>query len=322
MPVILTQHYAPSDRIYEDAEFSLYHYPRVYFSRVRPYDRYIYYRPLGKSRVRGDSKMYFGHGILGDWFDDPNRPNHRFVNLISGELFSRPVPIQDLAGRYYETETTKPPQFQAAVRDISEITYYKLLAAGDVRSAGLSLMPTTENIAATPPPVGLPGVPRDVFREIDRIPPGAGYVPSGETILNVYESAALQERARRDHQGVLATIQAEVNKRGGITFYNNNVDLFASIGASRMLVEAKSLGDVRAAVDRVRYGIGQVADYSYRYADELQGAQKVLAVGARMPSALTWLGNVLDAERTAFLYSLDGTIEPMNDTAQTLPLFA
>ena len=50
MPVILTQHFSPSDRVYEDAEFSLYHFPRIYFSRVRPYDRFIYYRPLGKRK--------------------------------------------------------------------------------------------------------------------------------------------------------------------------------------------------------------------------------------------------------------------------------
>ena len=41
MPVILTQHYSPSDRIYQDAEYSLYHYPKQYFSRIRPGDRFI-----------------------------------------------------------------------------------------------------------------------------------------------------------------------------------------------------------------------------------------------------------------------------------------
>lgn len=71
MPVILTQHFSANDRPYEDAEMSLYHYPRVYFSRVAAYDRFVYYRPLGKSERRPDSMRYFGYGVLGVPFDDP-----------------------------------------------------------------------------------------------------------------------------------------------------------------------------------------------------------------------------------------------------------
>jgi len=52
MPVVLMQHFSPGDRVYLDVETSLYHYPRQYFSRVLPYDQFVYYRPLGKSRRR------------------------------------------------------------------------------------------------------------------------------------------------------------------------------------------------------------------------------------------------------------------------------
>jgi hypothetical protein len=152
-----------------------------------------------------------------------------------------------------------------------------------------------------------------------RIPPGAGYVPSGETRVNVFESAALQERARADHQGVLQTIQDAVHKLGGTTWYNNNVDLFARIGERRFLIEAKSLNDVRSAVDRVRYGIGQLADYSFRYGAELGGPQKLLALPVRPPREVAWLGAVLDQERTAFLAAADGVIDPLNETARDLP---
>jgi hypothetical protein len=321
LPVILTQHYSATDRPYEDAEYSLYHYPRVYFSRVRSYDRFIYYRPLGKSQARPDSKHYFGYGILGEIADDPFRADHRFVNIIQALPFQQLVPIVDVRNRYYETEGDRPPQFQAAVRDISETAYYKILAAADMSSEGLSFLPSTESIAALPFPDLSIIAPRDRFRKIERIPPGAGYVPSGETILNVYESAALQERARRDHQDVLLTIQQEVLRRGGSTWYNNNVDLFARVGDDRMLIEAKSLGDFRNAVDRMRYGIGQLADYSYRYRDELEGARKVLAFGHRPPRELTWLGNILDQERTAFVHASDGTLEPLNESARSLPIF-
>jgi hypothetical protein len=321
VPVVLSQHFSPADRTYEDAEFALYHYPRVYFNRIRPYDRFIYYRPLGKARSRPDSKHYFGHGVLGRWFDDPHRSDHRFVPIIQGQgqYFPTLVPLLDARGLYYETESDRQPQGQAAVRDISETAYYRILAAGDVSSAGLSLLPSTESLVDLPLPVAASSVPRDAFREISTIPPGAGYVPSGSLPLNVYESAALQERARSDHQGILTMIQQAVRQRGGATWYNNNVDLFAELGEQRFLIEAKSLNDVRDSVNRVRYGIGQLADYAYRYGAELRGPQKVLALGTRPPRETAWLGAVLDQERTAFLLAAEGVIEPMNDTAQRVP---
>jgi hypothetical protein len=319
VPVILAQHFSPSDRTYEDAEFSLYHFPRVYFSRIRPYDRFIYYRPLGKSRARADSKHYFGHGVFGQWYEDVRRPDHRFVDLIKAEPFPFLVPLADARGHYYETEGERPPQGQAAVRDLSETAYYRILAAAGVSSVALSLLPSTETLLDRPVPLAAAPVPRDRFREITSIPPGAGYVPSGEAILNVYESAALQERARADHQDVLQCIQSAVLRAGGATWYNNNVDLFARLGERRFLIEAKSLGDVRDAVNRVRYGIGQLADYAYRYGAELDGPQKVLAFATAPPREAAWLGNVLDQERTAFVRASRGRVEPLNDAARALP---
>jgi hypothetical protein len=245
MPVILTQHFSPGDRVYEDAEYSLYHYPKIYFSRVRQFDRFIYYRPLGKFAPRLDSKHYFGHGVLGEFFDDPMRKDHRFVNIIKGQQFRLLVPIIDQWSHYFETESLRPPQFASSVRDISETAYYKILAAADASSATLPLLPSTESLDDIIAAVGVTTPPRDNFREISEIPPGAGYVPSGNPFLNVYESAALQERARDDHQIVLRTIQKAVHRRGGITWYNNNVDLFARIGEERMLIEAKSLNSFR-----------------------------------------------------------------------------
>jgi hypothetical protein len=318
MPVILTQHFSPSDRVYEDAEFSLYHFPRVYFSRVRPYDRFIYYRPLGKAQSRVDSKHYFGHGVLGQWYEDARRPDHRFVDLIKAERFPVPVPLLDEHKRYYETESARQPQAQAAVREISEIAYYRILAAGAVNSASLSFMPSTESLLDVPLPFAAAPIPRDRFRQITAIPPGAGYVPS-EALLNIHESAALQERARADHQDVLASIQSAVLRRGGATWYNNNVDLFARLGEARFLIEAKSLLDVRDAVHRVRYGIGQLADYSYRYGTELEGPQKVLAFAVQPPREAAWLRDVLDQERTAFLMAGNGKVEALNESAKGLP---
>jgi hypothetical protein len=319
VPVVLTQHFSPSDRVYEDAEFSLYHYPRNYFSRIRPYDRFVYYRPLGKSRPRFDSKHYFGHGVLGQWWEDPRQSDHRFVSLIQGERFPVLVPLLDERGRYYETETEHQFQAQSAVREISETAYYRILAAGATSSASLSLLPSTEALVDVPVPLAAGSIPRDRFREITAIPPGAGYVPSGDGMVSIFESAALQERARGDHQDVLQSIQAAVLRAGGSTWYNNNVDLFARLGERRFLIEAKSLNDGRDAVNRVRYGIGQLADYSFRYGAELAGPQKVLAFATAPPRDAAWLANVLEQERTAFVSAHGGRIAPLNELARNLP---
>lgn len=148
--------------------------------------------------MRPDSKTYFGHGILGEWWQDPARSDHRYVALRQSEPFVHLVPIYDLSGHYYETEGDASPQFQSAVREISEIAYWKILAAAEVKSRDIAAMADTELIAAQPY-AAFATLPKDDLREIFEIPTGAGYKPRDDTRPNVYESAALQERARKDH---------------------------------------------------------------------------------------------------------------------------
>jgi hypothetical protein len=319
MPVVLTQHFSAADRPYEDAEFSLYHFPRVYFSRVEPYDRFVYYRPLGKGQRRADSTNYFGHGILGRVFPDPTRSDHRFVDLIRAAQFPELVSLRDSKGLFFETETTAGPQFQASVRRLSEIAYHRILAAAGVTTKSIEQMPSTESLPLAFSLINA-NAPTDAFRKIIDIPPGAGYVPSNTT-LNVYESAALQERARADHQDVLKQISALVISSGGTCYYNNNVDLLADFGDRKTLIEAKSLNDLRDAVDRMRYGIGQLADYSFRYRAELQGAQPVLAFGKAPDHATSWIADVLESNSIAFVAVATGAVRPMNDLARSLPFF-
>lgn len=322
MPVILSQHFSPSDRIYEDAEFSLYHYPRVYFSRVRSYEPFVYYRPLGESRRRQDSMCYFGHGILGEWYEDYRKPGHRFVNILRGQQFPQLVPLRNQRGNYYETETTQAPQFQAAVRDLSPLAYHSILAAAGVSQHDLDRLPDTDAIAASPYPLPLVAAPTDALREISQIPPGAGYVPRADASpLNVYESAALQERARRDHQETLRAVQRVVHRLGGTTFYNNNIDLFARLGDARLLVEAKSITAPRIVIDRMRYGIGQLADYAFRYEEIVGNAQRVLAFASPPPRETAWISSVLENEKIALIATRGESLLPLNASAEQLPLF-
>jgi hypothetical protein len=320
MPVVLTQHFSPLDRVYQDAEFSLYHYPRVYFTRVEPYDRFIYYRPLGKSARRPDSRRYFGHGVIGQPFPDPYRADHRFAPLVRAKPFPRLVGDRDIAGNFYETESSTMPPFQAAVRRISETAYHRILAEAGVTAASIEAMPSTEAVSAFYLPSATTQPPRDHFRIIKQVPPGAGYVPHN-TELNVYESAALRERARADHQRVLSLIADRVHERGGTCSYNNNVDLLADFGNTRVLVEAKSLTDLRDGVDRMRYGIGQLADYGFRYRSELSGAAPLLAFGHAPDRQTEWIADVLQDNGVGFAAMANDGLVALNAAGRELPLF-
>lgn len=171
MPVILSQLFSPADRVYEDAEFSIYHYPRVYFSRIRSYDSFIYYRPLGRSRRRIDSMCYFGHGVLGSWYEDFRHPNHRFVDLL-GSPFPRLVPLRNTRGMFYETEGSNSPQFQSAVREISPLAYHAILSAAGVTRHDLDALPAVEALVGSPYPLPVVAAPTDILRLITDIPPG------------------------------------------------------------------------------------------------------------------------------------------------------
>ena len=263
---------------------------------------------------------YFGHGILGEWYEDYRKPDHRFVNILRSQPFPRLVPLRNERGDFYETETTRGPQFQAAVRDLSPLAYHAILSAAGVSQRDLDTMPDTEGIAASPYPLPLVAAPTDVLREIVDIPAGAGYVPRRDSsMLNVFESAALQERARRDHQEALRIVQRAVHRLGGTTFYNNNIDLLARIAEDRFLIEAKSITAPRVVVDRMRYGIGQLADYAYRYETQIGGAQRVLAFASPPPREVGWIGEILDHEHVAFIATHGDRVIPLNARAQSLP---
>jgi hypothetical protein len=71
----------------------------------------------------------------------------------------------------------------------------------------------------------------------------------------------------------------------------------------------------------MRYGVGQLADYDYRYRAELEGPRKVLAFGTPPDRTSAWIGKVLEDQRIAFITQDNGRLLPLNDAAKTLPLF-
>jgi len=224
MPVILTQRFigAEGKPRYNDVEGTIYHYPRVYFKRIVPDDRFIYYRPA-KGTETADAGTYFGHGRLGMPYADPFDDSLRYVDIKAFERFPILVHLRQADGTWVETGASSALQFQSAVRDISLYDYHRILIAGGISLQEFEMRPTTDSLLGgfVSPIIT---APTDTFRTAATIPQGTGYAWRGGALPNLAESAALQERARADHQEILRTISNVVNKRGGSWWFNNNID--------------------------------------------------------------------------------------------------
>lgn len=324
MPLVLTQHAADASRDlnrYLDREGLIYHFPAQYLPVLRKSieefgdRRFIYQRPTrGSTAV--DAGRYFGCGLLGNPYEDVQNSGHYFTNVYQYAKFT-PVPLRRSSGEYYETGTLVTPNFRGrSIRWIDAAVYFAILEAGRLYSAS----PQTDMLDLNDTGVFAPGrVPLDGFRLLTAVPAGTGYVPHSDEPPDPHEAAALHERARGDHQEMLRLILEQIHTLGGEGLYNNNVDLFARIGERRFLIEAKSLTRPFAAVDRMRYGMGQLLDYSVRYRADLQSAEPVLAFATPPDRDSAWISTILNENRIAFVARSEGRIRALNDLAETLP---
>lgn len=319
MPVVLSQRTWHDDPKYLDREGVIYHYPRQYRGRINDFDRFIYYRPAAGASP-DERSTYIGHGVLGLSIQDWARPDHFFVDIAWYEAFDHAVPLRN-GDVFVETESAGSPQFQSAARPIRETAYFRILMLGGV-SAGHEFAPpvtTTAILSAGHFPLTA-DAPRDVLREALVIPEGTGYVPSGKALPSVYESAALQERARKDHNATLELIRRHAERLGGRCWYNNNIDLLVRCGSETLLVEAKSLTDARQSVDRMRYGMGQLFDYRVRYRVEIAGALPVLAFGTPPDHATAWISTILQENGVALIARERERLIALNQRAESLAI--
>ncbi len=293
----------------------------MYFEEIRGGEKFVYYRPARGAPV-GQASTYFGCGVLGDVTPDPYDPNHRYVDIEKPIRFARPVAFEDPAGAMYESQIPNRSAFQGrSVRFIDDLDYYRILQAAGLTSAVFADAPAVSDVlAGRASPLVSP--PRDSFRSLHTVPEGTGYRPSGSAGPDVFEAAALQERARADHQETLKLLKAIVDRRGGSCLFNNNVDLLATFGADRLLVEVKSLTRPSSAVDRMRYGMGQLFDYSVRYKAEIGGAKPVLAFGAMLRGDAAWVSEILQGNNVAFIAREGLELKPINELAHQLPIFS
>jgi len=257
---------------------------------------------------------------LGTSVEDWANAGHWFIDIAWYEPFAHPVGLR-LDDVFVETESAAQPQFQSAARPISETAYYRILMLGGI-SAGREFKPlkTTASVVAEGYSPLITEAPKDPLREALLIPEGTGYVPSGKALPSVYESAALQERARKDHNATLELVRRAVVMLGGRCWYNNNIDLFARYGEEKLLIEAKSLNDPRQSVDRMRYGMGQLFDYNVRYKAEVSGAKPVLAFGAPPDRSTTWIATILEENGISFIARDGERLVPLNARAERLAI--
>ena len=320
VPLILTQHWSRDLNRYLDREGVIYHFPERYLPIVKQVvveggdRRFLYQRPL-KGAPQGQAGTYFGRGLLGEPYADVTNPGHYFVDIFDYEAIV-PVGLKSPASTYYETGTHSIMLQGRSIRYADPMVYFAILAAAQVYSPLLAMGDAHDTgvFAPTRPPV-------DTFRELLVVPPGTGYVPHGDGVPDRFEAAALHERARDDHQTMLARLMETVRERGGVCLYNNNVDLYAKIGERRLLVEVKSLRQQSAAVNRMRYGMGQIMDYRVRYEAELAGAEPVLAFATPPERDVSWIPTILQGNGIAFVTQTSGRIAPGNDLGNALPLF-
>jgi hypothetical protein len=221
----------------------------------------------------------------------------------------------------YESTFTSRNAFQGrSVRRIDDLDYYRILDAAGLTGAAWHDAPTVDDVLSGLLVPANSEAPRDAFRPLTVVPDGTGYRPTGKPI-DIFEAAALQERARADHQDTLKLVKAMAEARGGRCLFNNNVDLLASFGERRLLVEAKSLNVASAAVDRMRYGMGQLFDYGVRYRAEIGRAQPVLAFGTMPSQEVAWIATILQETGVAFIARQREALLPLNDAAKALPIF-
>jgi hypothetical protein len=307
---------------YLDVPGVIYHYPERYFQYINGFERFVYYRPQ-RGAIAAEASTYVGFGTLSQPFQDPDDSSHRFVGISQYRPFKQPVPFADFGGAFFESAFSSRTAFTGrSVRRIAPTDFFRILATAGVVGDPYATLESTESAVLGVPPLSpITQPPRQPFRDMPFVPKGTGYRPSG-SVVDVYESAALQERARADHQRVLRVLHERVKMRGGNTLFNNNVDMFAVFPGERLLIEAKSINSQYVAVDRMRYGIGQLADYSVRYRADLGESQRVLAFGSLPSPEAAWIAAILEQNDVAFIgLSANERLLALNARAEKLALF-
>jgi hypothetical protein len=111
-----------------------YQFPNTYRNRVRPGRPFVYYRGVRRSGGRRGVSEYFGAGVIGEVWVDPEQPadtparNRRWYCAIEEyQPFHAPVPAKH-AGKTYETIKTAMG-WRTGIREITADVFNQILEA-------------------------------------------------------------------------------------------------------------------------------------------------------------------------------------------------
>ncbi len=133
MPLVLTTNeiVLNPDHAWNDIEGVQYHYPNQYKNKIKPGERFVYYRGVNRKDGKRAQAEYFGRGVIGEIRPDPDtvgqtRPSW-FCAIEDYQPFSPPHPAKTESGEYLE----KIPQnmWRNGVRDLPEEIYNQILNA-------------------------------------------------------------------------------------------------------------------------------------------------------------------------------------------------
>ncbi len=127
------------DPTYDDLPETHYHFPHTYLNQVQSTvgDQIVYYEPgrTNSSGGRGGRKAYFACAEVSKVVPDTSKANHYYAKIESFLEFDHAVPFKIGAhtlerGLQKEDGSYNKGAFRRAVRNISDIEFQAILAAG------------------------------------------------------------------------------------------------------------------------------------------------------------------------------------------------
>jgi hypothetical protein len=124
---------------WKDVTGERYQFPKNYRNIIRPGRPFIYYSGTRNAAGGRKGAHYFGHGLIGDVYPDPDTVHLKMgkwkwlADIVNYTPFNVDVPFRDSEGRYVELGKSVAPAknyWGIGVRPISKDRYDALLVAG------------------------------------------------------------------------------------------------------------------------------------------------------------------------------------------------
>jgi len=181
MPLVLASNEViVSDHAWKDITGVQYHYPNGYRNVIRTGERFVYYRGVHRANGKRSQAEYFGQGVIGDIWRDPqvapSAPKAKwawFCGIEDYVPFSPALPAK-INGAFFEQIAAN--QWRNGVRKISQAAFDRILsAAGAGEQHGETSLPVQTVLPA------ISGVEiEDVPGDLILVPPRVVAIRAGD----------------------------------------------------------------------------------------------------------------------------------------------